>query len=346
MINKTPRLRIVTTPQTPMIKIGLLGIGHLGKIHLRLIKEIDAFNFVGFYDTNTETAQKVSEEFQIPAWNSAEDLIDAVDAVDIVTPTLSHFTYAKQALNKGKHIFIEKPLTHTVEEARELKELVEATGLKAQVGHVERFNPAFLAVEDRHLEPMFIEGHRLAKYNPRGTDVSVVLDLMIHDLDVILSMVKSPIHHISASGVAVISDTPDIANARLEFENGCVANLTASRISVKNMRRLRMFQKNTYLAIDFLEKKSEIFNITEEEGEDGVMRFPLDSGTHTKYLVYDLPEVKPVNSIKMELEEFASAIIDNTPVKVSINDGFLALRTAHEILHKIKELESKVKLEK
>ncbi len=327
-----------------MIKIGLLGAGHLGKIHLKLIKEIEQYEFVGFYDSDPETSRKVSEEFQVAAWDSAEALMDAVDAVDIVTPTLSHHHYAKQALEKSKHIFIEKPLTNTVDEARELKDMVETSGLKAQVGHVERFNPAFLAVADRGLEPMFIEGHRLAKYNPRGTDVSVVLDLMIHDLDVILSMVNSPISHISASGVAVISETPDIANARIEFENGCVANLTASRISVKNMRRLRMFQKNTYLAVDFLEKKSEIFNITEEDGDDGMMRFPLDSGTQTKYLVYDLPEIKPVNSIKMELEEFASSISHNTPVRVSIHDGFRALRAAHEILDKIKELKTKVKL--
>jgi len=327
-----------------MIKIGLLGAGHLGKIHLKLIKEIEQFEFAGFYDSDPETSRKVSEEFQVAAWDSAEALIDAVDAVDIVTPTISHHHYAKQALEKGKHIFIEKPLTNTVDEARELRDMVEARGLQAQVGHVERFNPAFLAVADRGLEPMFIEGHRLAKYNPRGTDVSVVLDLMIHDLDVILRMVNSPISHISASGVAVISETPDIANARIEFENGCVANLTASRISVKNMRRLRMFQKNTYLAVDFLEKKSEIFNITEEEGDDGMMRFPLDSGTQTKYLVYDLPEIKPVNSIKMELEEFASSIAHNTPVRVSIHDGFRALRTAHEILDRIRDLQAKVEI--
>jgi len=327
-----------------MIKIGLLGAGHLGKIHLKLLKEIDTFEIVGFYDKNPDVANQVAKDFEVPAWDDATSLIEAVDAVDIVTPTLSHYDYAKYALLHDKHIFIEKPLTHTVEEALELKNIVAASHLVAQVGHVERFNPAFLAVDHSNLAPMFIEGHRLAEYNPRGTDVSVVLDLMIHDLDVILSIIKSPIRQISASGVAVISESPDIANARIEFENGCVANLTASRISVKNMRRLRMFQKNNYLAVDFLEKKSESFRITDNEEDQGMMKFPLESDTQTKYLIYELPEIQPVNSIKMELEEFAHAIQTQQPVRVSVEDGYRALRAAHDILHKIEELKSRVSL--
>ena len=325
-----------------MTRIGLLGAGHLGKIHLRLLKEIDTVQFVGFFDTDPDVRRKVAETYSVPAFDRYEALLDQVDAVDIVTPTTTHFEIAQKALQLNKHIFIEKPLTQNPEEALQLIELVKEKGVVAQVGHVERFNPAFLTVGESAISPMFIEGHRLAQYNPRGTDVSVVLDLMIHDLDVVLSLVDAPIHNISASGVAVISDTPDIANARIEFENGCVANLTASRISVKNMRRLRMFQKNTYLVVDFLEKKAETFKITEDPGAEGAIRFDLDSGTKQKYLIYESPEVQPVNSIKMELEEFVSSIEKGSPTRVSIQDGYRALQVAHEIIHSIDEKLEKV----
>ncbi len=320
-----------------MTKIGLLGTGHLGKIHLRLLKEIDTIDLVGFFDKDPDTRNKVQEEFSVTAFDSYDALLEVVEAVDIVTPTSSHFELAQKALSRGKHIFIEKPLTHTIEEAEKLMKLVREKGVVGQVGHVERFNPAFLAVGETAIQPMFIEGHRLAQYNPRGTDVSVVLDLMIHDLDIVLSLVDAPLQSVSASGVAVISDTPDIANARLEFQNGCVANLTASRISVKNMRRLRMFQKNTYLVVDFLEKKSEVFRITDDEASQGAMRFELDSGSNHKYLVYESPEVQPVNSIKMELEEFASSIQHQSPTRVKMEDGYEALKVAHQIVRKIEE---------
>ena len=325
-----------------MVKIGLLGTGHLGKIHLRLLKEIESIELVGFFDIDPATRNKVENEFSVPAFDSYERLLDQVEAIDVVTPTSTHYQLAVEALSRGKHIFIEKPLTQTTEEAEKLIELATEKGVVAQVGHVERFNPAFLSVGETAIQPMFIEGHRLAQYNPRGTDVSVVLDLMIHDLDIVLSLVDSPLQHVSASGVAVISDSPDIANARLEFENGCVANLTASRISVKNMRRLRMFQKNTYLAVDFLEKKSEVFRISDDDSAEGAMRFELDSGSTHKYLIYESPEVQPVNSIKMELEEFAASISHQAPTRVRLEDGYKALRVAHEIVSKIEEKLEKV----
>ncbi|MDX2246633.1 MAG: Gfo/Idh/MocA family oxidoreductase [Bacteroidia bacterium] len=321
-----------------MIKIGLLGAGHLGKIHLKLLKEIPEFQVVGFYDASPEVRLKVEAEFQVKAFSDISSLLDAAEAVDIVTPTLSHFDCMVAALEKGLHVFVEKPLTHTVGEAEKLREIAaENPGLKIQVGHVERFNPAFLAVNQASVRPVFIEGHRLAVYNPRGTDVSVVLDLMIHDLDVILSLVKAPVRSISASGVAVISESPDIANARIEFANGCVANLTASRISIKNMRRLRIFQKNTYLAVDFLKKSTEVFRLAEpdEEGLEGKMKFEFNRGDDKKFLLFEQPEVKPVNAIQMELEEFAASILRHQPIRVSLEDGYRALKVAHEILAEI-----------
>lgn len=324
-----------------MRRIGLFGTGHLGKIHLKLLNEIAEWDLVGFYDPNPEVAAAVSEKFNLPAFQSIEELLAAVDAVDIVTPTLSHFEIAEQALLAGKHVFIEKPLSHTLAEGEALLEIQKAhPELVIQVGHVERFNPAFLSVEDRTIEPRFIEGHRLAPYNPRGTDVSVVLDLMIHDLDVVLSLVRSPIKDISASGVSVISETPDIANARIEFENGCVANLTASRISIKQMRRLRFFQKNNYLALDFLKKESEVFSLEEEidpEKAESQMAMPLETGKETKYLVFERPESRGVNAIKMELEEFARSVQEGGLIRVSLQDGYNALKAAHMILARIDE---------
>jgi predicted dehydrogenase len=320
-----------------MLKIGLIGLGHLGKIHLKLLKQIPQFELVGVYDVDIENAQKVAESFDVPCFHHLEALLDKVQAVDIVTPTLSHFAIAKQALASGKHVFIEKPVTHTPEEARLLLELQSQTNLIVQVGHVERYNPAFLALENSPLSPMFIEGHRLAIWNPRGTDVSVVLDLMIHDLDIILSVVKSPVKNIHASGIAVIADSPDIANVRLEFENGCVANLTASRISLKNMRKVRFFQPHHYISVDFLEKKLDIIRLP-EDGEaygDGKMIFDFDTGKEKKQMVMEQPEIRPVNSILMELTEFAQAILSEKPVRVSLSDGYNALLLAYQILEKM-----------
>lgn len=320
-----------------MVKIGVLGAGHLGKIHIKLLLEIDGFELLGFYDANESTAKKVTEELGIKAFDTIEELIDAVDAVDIVTPTISHFDCAVKTLKKSKHLFIEKPITNTVEEARKLIGLAEEANVKVQVGHVERFNPAFISTAPFIKHPMFIETHRLAQFNPRGTDVSVILDLMIHDLDIVMSIVKSNIRRISASGVAVVSDNPDIANARIEFDNGCVANLTASRISLKNMRKTRIFQRDAYISIDFLEKEAEVVRLSTVEGEADPLSVTIDlgEGKGQKQIYFEKPEVSPNNAIKDELSSFLDSIINNKPTAVSIHDGYNALDIAHQIVGKL-----------
>jgi len=316
-----------------MLKAGVLGAGHLGKIHLRLLNQSDKYELVGFYDPNKENAEAVVKEYGFKYFDKIEDLINAVDVVDIVTPTLSHFEVAKQTIQSGKHVFIEKPITNTVEEAEELLELLEKHNVKGQVGHVERFNPAFTAVKDQINEPMFIEAHRLAEFNPRGTDVPVVLDLMIHDIDAILSVVKSEIKAVHSSGVSVISDTPDIANVRLEFENGCVANLTASRISMKNMRKVRFFQRDAYVSVDFLEKKSEIVKMKDAPENPGEFDMILQNAEGVKKQIYfEQPDVAPNNAILDELESFADAINNNTTPPVTLQDGANALRVAKQII--------------
>jgi len=317
-----------------MLKAGVLGAGHLGKIHLRLLNQSDKFELIGFYDADTEIAKNVAKEFGYTFFDSIDELIEAVDIVDIVTPTLSHHECALKAIAKGKHIFIEKPITNTVEEAQDIRALVAFNKVKGQVGHVERFNPAFLAVQDDINSPMFIETHRLAEFNPRGTDVPVVLDLMIHDIDIILSIVKSEVKHISASGVSVISDTPDIANARIEFKNGCVANLTASRISLKKMRKARFFQKDAYISVDFLEKKCEVVKMKDAPESPGDFDMILQNAEGIKKQIYfDNPTIPEVNSILMELETFADAITNDTKPLVTLNDGTEALRVANMIIN-------------
>lgn len=317
-----------------MLKIGVLGAGHLGKIHIKCIKDIPEYELVGFYDASVDNAKSVADEFGLKAFPTIDDLLKEVDVIDIVTPTLSHYDCAAQALSAGKHVFIEKPITNTVEEAEKLIALSKAKNLKVQVGHVERFNPAYIAAKAYLNQPMFIETHRLAQFNPRGLDVPVVLDLMIHDIDVILHAVGSPVKHISASGVAVVSDTPDIANVRLEFENGCVANLTTSRIAVKNMRKSRFFQKDAYVSVDFLEKKSEIVRMQEATGDEGPFSMVLDlgEGKGKKEIIFENPKIHPTNAIREELYTFNQAITNNTEPIVTIEDGYKALKVAQEIL--------------
>ena len=314
------------------LKVGVLGAGHLGKIHLRLLNQSERYELVGFYDPNQEQAQKVVAEFGYTYFDSIDKLIEAVEVVDIVTPTLSHYECAMKAIAAKRHIFIEKPITSTVEEAEEIYHLLEDNHLKGQVGHVERFNPAFLAAKSSIENPMFIEVHRLAEFNPRGTDVSVVLDLMIHDIDVLLSVVHSPVKHIEASGVAVISKSPDITNARIEFENGCVANLTASRISMKNMRKSRFFQRDAYISVDFLEKKVEVVRMKDapEHPNEYDMILQNAEGEH-KQIYFEYPEVQPSNAILDELETFADAIEHNSTPVVTFLQGTEALRVARQI---------------
>ena len=316
-----------------MLKAGVLGAGHLGKIHLRLLEQSEKYELVGFYDASEAQAKAIAEEFGYRLFNSIDELIDAVDMVDIVTPTFAHFDVAKQAIKAGKHVFIEKPITNTVEEAEELIELAKTHKVKGQVGHVERFNPAYTAVAQKIENPMFIEAHRLAEFNPRGTDVPVVLDLMIHDIDAILSVVHSDVKHISASGVSVISETPDIANARIEFENGCVANLTASRISLKNMRKSRFFQRDAYISVDFFEKKCEVVKMKDapEKPDDFAMILQNAEGVK-KQIYFDNPSVPSNNAILDELNTFADAINNGTSPIVTMEHGKKALEVALKVI--------------
>ncbi len=316
-----------------MLKVGVLGAGHLGKIHLRLLNQSKKYELVGFYDPDEISAKQVSQEFGYTYIDNINALIDLVDVVDIVTPTLSHFDCAKKAMEKGKHVFIEKPITNTLEEAEELLHLEKKYNVKGQVGHVERFNPAFLAVKKKIEHPMFIETHRLAEFNPRGTDVPVVLDLMIHDIDAILSVVNAGVKNINASGVSVISNSPDIANARIEFENGCVANLTASRISLKNMRKSRFFQRDAYISVDFLEKKVEVVKMKDAPERPGDFDMILQNAEGQKKQIYfENPEVEANNAILDELETFAEAINTNTQPLVSLEDGKNALHVALQVI--------------
>jgi len=318
-----------------MLKVGVFGVGHLGKFHLNNWKEIKAAELVGFYDPDDTIAQEVSEKYQLPRFQDPEHLIDACDVVDIVAPTPFHFSICEKAIRKGRHVFVEKPLANTMDEARELVKLVKESNVKLQVGHVERFNPAFLSLHSQQLNPMFIEVHRLAQFNPRGTEVSVILDLMIHDIDIILSLVKSEVKTISASGVAVMTETPDIASVRIEFNNGCVANLTSSRISMKKMRKMRLFQKDAYIGIDFLNKKSEVIRLKTPQDLDA-FAFDIETPGGKKTIALSNPSVPEVNAIRMELEKFCEAILQNKPTRVSEVDGFRAMDIAHQILRKIK----------
>ncbi len=317
-----------------MLKVGVFGVGHLGKFHLNNWQQIEGVELVGFVDPGEENAKVAVEEYKLTRFFEAEKLIADCDAVDIVAPTTSHFELAKLAITSGKHVFVEKPLANTMEEARELLKLAKEANIKFQVGHVERFNPAFLALNGYTINPMFIEVHRLAQFNPRGTDVSVILDLMIHDIDIILSLVKSNVKSISANGVAVMSDTPDIANVRLEFDNGCVANLTSSRISMKKMRKMRLFQKDAYIGIDFLQKKTEIIKLN-TPADKNVFTFDIETNNGKKTIAIANPLIEEGNAIKMELEAFANAITSNIDTPVTVLDGFRAMDIAHQILEKI-----------
>ena len=319
-----------------MLKVGVFGVGHLGKFHLNNWKEIPGCELVGFYDPDEKNAEEVIAKYGLKRFDEPGQLLTEIDAADIVAPTDHHFSLCEAAIRKGKHVFVEKPLAQTMDEAHALVKLVRESNVKLQVGHVERFNPAFLAVKDLKLNPMFIEVHRLAQFNPRGTEVSVILDLMIHDIDIILSIVKSDVKYISASGVGVMTETPDIANVRIEFNNGCVANLTSSRISMKKMRKIRIFQKDAYIGIDFLNKKSEIIKLKDQETDDtNVFTFDIDTLNGKKSIAISNPQVPDINAIKKELEEFKNAIEKNTRTIVSEIDGLMAMDVAHQILQKI-----------
>lgn len=316
-----------------MLTAGVFGAGHLGKIHLKLLQQSDQYELKGFYDSDPAMSEKVVADLGYHRFDTPESLIENCDVVVVVTPTLSHFEMAETAIRKGKHVFIEKPITQDLAQAKRLIELADTHGVKGQVGHVERFNPAFTAVKDHIGQPMFIETHRLAEFNPRGTDVPVVLDLMIHDLDIVLSVVRSEVKEIRASAVSVLSKSPDIANARIEFANGCVANLTASRISMKNMRKSRFFQKDAYITVDFLEKKSEVLRMKDAPDAPGPYDLILPTAEgQKKQIYYENPDVKANNAILDELNTFAHAIEGNGTPVVTFRDGAKALELALGIM--------------
>jgi predicted dehydrogenase len=321
-----------------MVKIGIIGTGHLGKIHLNCLKNIPTVELVGFCDTDSAVAENIEQQYQIKRYLTVDSLIDACDAVDIVAPTTMHYDLAMNAMQKGKHVFLEKPIAATLQQSQEIVSYAKIHNIKVQVGHVERFNDAFLGAKKYINNPLFIEAHRLAEFNPRGTDVSVVLDLMIHDIDIILNIVKSPVKQIHASGVPVISQTPDIANARIEFENGATANLTASRISMKKMRKMRVFQPNAYITMDFLEKQANIMRLRDyvPEDDNDLLSLVIDLGENKgkKRIFIESPENKKVNAIEMELSLFTDSIINNMPCEVSAEDGHKALEVAYQIMDK------------
>ena len=314
-----------------MLHAGVIGCGHLGKFHIKQLSESKRYQLVGVYDENLNIARAVSKEFNCDFFDNSDDLINKSDVICVVTPTPFHFEYAKKCIASDVHVFIEKPVCDNINDSNELIQLNKKRNLKIQVGHVERFNPAFTSIQNKIKNPMFIESHRLAQFNPRGTDVSVVLDLMIHDIDIILSSVDSEIKKISSSGVSVISSTPDIANARIEFKNGCVANLTASRVSIKNMRKTRFFQTGKYISIDFLNKSSEIIEIDNNSNEAPLMKLDLADGS-TKNIYFNKPNIKENNAILDELNSFADSITNDTRPVVNLVDGHKALFVANEII--------------
>ena len=319
---------------TKLIKIGVFGAGHLGKIHLKLLNESKMFNLIGFYDVDPEYSIKIEKEFGYKYFNDSNLLIQSSDAIVIVTPTQFHYEIAMRCIEKNKHIFIEKPIAQTVVEAKKIVKFSKEKKIIGQVGHVERFNPAYNSIKKIIGNPMFIESHRLAEFNPRGTDVSVVLDLMIHDIDIILSLISSKVKNISSSGVSVISDTPDIANARIEFHNGAVANLTASRISLKNMRKLRFFQKETYISVDLYNKNVEVVKMIDAPNKLDEFSLTLENAEgKKKQILFNSPEIINYNAIQIELESFANSINNDKKSIVSLEDATKALKVAYSIIN-------------
>ena len=322
------------------LSVAVIGTGHLGSLHAKMFSQIGSAVLMGVFDIVAERAAAIASEVGTKAFHELDEALGSVEAVSIATTTKDHFRVAEQALHAGRHVFIEKPITESIEQARKLVALAEKKDLILQVGHIERFNPAILALEGYHLDPLFIESHRLAQFNPRGTDVAVVLDLMIHDIDLILSLVKSTVKSIDANGVAVVSDSADIANARIQFENGCVANVTASRISQNKMRKMRLFQRNAYISIDFAQGLAEVFRLVDEDDpsiQSTMLLGKIEQGKRKRSIIYEQPEIKEVNSLKYELELFVNSVRDHKIPPVSGKDGLQALEVADEIVKMIEQ---------
>lgn len=323
------------------MNVGIVGLGHLGKIHLKLLGEIPDFNLSAIYDIDKKVLDNLVYLKNVILCNNYQELLNHCDAVLIITPTHTHFELASEAIKKGKHVFIEKPATSQPEETKKLIHLSKEAGVKVQVGHVERFNPAFTAAKSYIENPNYINIERLACYNPRGTDVSVVLDLMIHDIDLLLNTIKSKIKKISASGESIVSNSPDIAHVRIEFENGCIANLTANRIATNNVRKMDIFQPNTFIYIDLLNKTTTVRTIkpiANNTSKNGVILDP-GNGQAKHEVIQNQPIINPVNAIKAELECFYKSIVDDSPLAVSLIDAETALQVVKEIelqIHPIK----------
>ena len=318
-----------------MIKVGVIGAGHLGKIHLNILSNSN-FNLIGFHDTDLENSEKLASEKGYVFFKEIDSLINLIDAAVIVSPTTTHFEIAEKCINKGKHIFVEKPLTTNSKEARIINKLAKEGNIIGQVGFVERYNQAFISCKEFIDKPKFIESHRLSDFNPRGTDVSVIMDLMIHDIDIILNINQSKVKKIDASGVSIISSTPDIANARIEFENGCIANLTSSRISLKKMRKTRIFQDNAYISINFLEKDFQVVKIRDKDTNDNENSLVIKNNLgQEKVIFFENPEINEINSIEAELNDFFNSIKNKSESKVSLHDGLMALEVAEEIMSQL-----------
>ena len=318
-----------------MFKIGVVGAGHLGKIHLKILQNAPFVNLIGFFDNDLAVRANVKKDFNIRSFDSYQEMIKESDIIDIVTPTLSHYSCAKEALKANKHVFIEKPVTHTVEEVKKLITLAQITNKKVQVGHVERFNPAFTEARKLIQHPRFIEVHRLAQFNPRGTDVSVIHDLMIHDLDIVLHVVKSPVKSINASGVSVLSNTPDIANARIEFINGCVANITSSRMSHNNVRKSRFFQKNAYVSVDFLNRSHEFIRLDSNKIPNDKALISNSNFQPNESVMIQTESSSKVNPIEEELKSFVNSIESNNNPIVDLKSAQMALQLTTDIMEQI-----------
>lgn len=322
------------------LPIGVIGVGHLGKLHTKMFKQIENCELVGVFDSSSEQALTVANEHSTNSFSSLDDLLSNVKAVSIAATTSAHYEIAKKCFEKGIHVFIEKPITATIEQAEELVDISKNKNLKLQVGHIERFNPGLISLDSYINEPRFIQTDRLSQFNPRGTDVAVVLDLMIHDIDIILSLIKSEVKQIEANGVAVVSDHIDIANARIQFENGAVANVTASRISQKKMRKMRIFQKDHYISLDFVTGVSEIYHLlpVDQPVDSASISFgEIGVGEKKKRLVYEQPEHKEINALNYELQLFVDSVLHDKKIVVSGEDGLRALKVADIIISKIEE---------
>ncbi|MBN1782993.1 Gfo/Idh/MocA family oxidoreductase [bacterium] len=318
------------------VKVGVIGTGHLGRFHALNYLQLPQTELVGVYDTDQEKSRKIAEECKCRSYPDLDSLLKDVQAVSIAVPTDKHFEIAGEVLSRDIHCLIEKPITETVTQAETLVRMAAVQHLVLHTGHIERYNPAVLALKGLPIQPAFIEAHRLAPFKPRGIEVSVILDLMIHDIDIVLSMMTTPLESVAASGVAVVSDTIDIANARLKFADGCVANLTASRISQKTMRKMRLFQKDTYITIDFQDKEVEIYALGEPESDKDFVLGEIGVGDKKRKVLLKKPDAGDHNALLLELETFIRAVRGEKMSGVSGRAGREALAVAVEILRQIR----------